>query len=106
GLDAPPQPARHAATATPATVVLPARMRPMMADRAAIPATLARFVVRRGPGTGRMLAAAFAVLLACAPAAQAHERGPAGPLHTFSELTEAASRPVWVEQLERRRLAE
>ena len=53
-----------------------------------------------------MLAAASAVALACTAAAQAHERGPAGPLRTFSELSEAASRPVWIEQLERRKLAE
>jgi murein DD-endopeptidase MepM/ murein hydrolase activator NlpD len=52
-----------------------------------------------------MLAAASAVVLACTAAAQAHDRGPAGPLRTFSELSEAASRPVWIEQLERRELA-
>jgi murein DD-endopeptidase MepM/ murein hydrolase activator NlpD len=77
------------------------------ADDAASPTTLARFVFRRGPKTGRMLAAASAVALVCAStAAHAATLDPAGRVRPFSVLSEAASRPAWLEQAERRRLAE
>jgi murein DD-endopeptidase MepM/ murein hydrolase activator NlpD len=77
------------------------------ADDAASPTTLARFVFRRGPKTGRMLAAASAVALVCAStAAHAATLHPAGRVRPFSVLSEAASRPAWLEQAERRRLAE
>jgi murein DD-endopeptidase MepM/ murein hydrolase activator NlpD len=76
-------------------------------DDAAPPTTLARFVFRRGPKNGRMLAAASAVALACASsAAHAATLDPAGRVRPFSVLSEAASRPAWLEQAERRRLAE
>jgi murein DD-endopeptidase MepM/ murein hydrolase activator NlpD len=52
-----------------------------------------------------MLAAACAATLAgSAPAAQALDLSPAGRVRPFSVLSDAASRPAWREQVERRRL--